>query len=89
MKSSWGKINSQITNIILNIRHWYMLEMNLLNSVNGNVIQSQAQWKVSKNQEKWKKVIQRMYNLMNLNDDSMVVIIKNNITAQVMNETDI
>ena len=30
-----------------------------------------------------------MYNLMNLNDDSMVVIIKNNITAQVMNETDI
>ena len=66
-----------------------MLIKNLLNSVNGNVIQSQAQWKVSKNQEKWKKVIQRMYNLMNLNDDSMVVIIKNNITAQVMNETDI
>ena len=66
-----------------------MLIKNLLNSVNGNVIQSQAQWKVSKNQEKRKKVIQRMYNLMNLNDDSMVVIIKNNITAQVMNETDI
>ena len=37
-----GKINSRITNIILNIRHWYMLEMNLLNSVNGNVIQSQV-----------------------------------------------
>ena len=52
MKSSWGKINSQITNIILNIRHWYMLEMNLLNSVNGNVIQSQVQCEVSTNQGK-------------------------------------
>ena len=41
------------------------------------------------NKSEKKQVIQRIYNLMNHSDDSMVIIINNNITAQVMNETDI
>ena len=74
--------------MVLNKKHWFMLENNLLNSVNGNVIQSQEQCEVSTNQGK-KQVIQSIYNLMNLIDDSMVIIINNNITAQVINGTDI
>ena len=35
--------------IILNIKHWFMLNNNLLNSVNENIIQSQVQ---EKNEEK-------------------------------------
>ena len=42
--------------IVLNKKHWFMLEKNLLNSVNGNMIQSQAQWEVSTNQEIMKKI---------------------------------
>ena len=37
------KINSSIIKITLNTRHWYMFEITLLNSVKGNVIQSQVQ----------------------------------------------
>ena len=35
------------------------------------------------------QIINGIYNLMNLSDNRMVVIINNNNSAQVMNETDI
>ena len=44
---------------------------------------------IYKSGKKKKKKINNIYNLMNLCDDRMVVIINNNISAQVMNETDI
>ena len=45
-------------------------------------------YKLEKNKEK-KQVINSIYNLMNLSDNRMVVIINNNILPLVMNETDI
>ena len=38
--------------IVLKKKHWFMLENNLLKSVNGNVIQSQEQCEVSTNQKR-------------------------------------
>ena len=45
-------------------------------------------YKLEKNKEK-KQVINSIYNLMNLSDNRMVIIINNNILPLVMNETDI
>ena len=92
MKSSW-KIN-QFINHINNIKHKTLVH------VREEFIKF-SQWKcdsmTSKMRDIYKsgkhvvksQVINGLYNLMNLSDDRMVVIINNNITAQVMNETDI
>ena len=39
--------------------------------------------------EQKKQIIQTIYNLMNISVNSIVIILKNNISAQVMNEVDI
>ena len=46
-------------------------------------------YKSGKNEGKKKQVINSIYNLMNLSDNRMVIIINNNILRLVMNETDI